>query len=445
MTRIAVFFSRIFPITATLNVLVALSLGHTVYDVALAQDKTVNHLIAWHPTEGHVPLDIRVGYGPMDFDIGSQVDCTEFLKEYKSPTEQKLAQIDFLRLVDCQGFIWDFGLAARLQQTKLWFGFTQLSLAKTFVSNNRFWLKYALLTKNVVIELLNINYGSPAEIEAQILFQNSLEKNFGDQPSSLKLVGPRIVPDRAPIKKALEIYSQKNARFFAYTLLYDRAIEAEPIWPEQKLGFDTYFDFTHDIQGESPFAINYPKPAQMVAEYQQRKLGEHLKLSYLAATISSVAVASVQAENQNQDESKALLKNLIYGDYQNLTEMEKKLISSFISVHKRDQNIYWPLSHPAVGDPWDNPFVPSLNTYPFVGIIFGPTQQTLYALVTNISDREEDVFIKNDIKEDGSWTSYHISDVLFSNQNQFALKGTRIERIMLQAHEVLMLKLERIE
>jgi len=156
------------------------------------------------------------------------------------------------------------------------------------------------------------------------------------------------------------------------------------VFADIKLMFDTFYDASKDIPGNSGIKINYPANTILSLSGISVNTDIPKSVAYQAGLIYSTIVSSVQSQGRN---GQAPIRYMIVNDYSAKTQQEKYLIKYFAEFLTYQPQIVWPMAIPENGDPYDNAFFPQSNTKPVIGVI-GKITNGYFIIFSNISDTD---------------------------------------------------------
>lgn len=191
----------------------------------------------------------------------------------------------------------------------------------------------------------------------------------------------------------------------------------EAIWGYVKTMFDTMYDASKSIHGESSTKIVYPPNSMLSLSEIIMPSGVVQNQIKRFSLVVSAMVTSVQTEPE-----KAPIRFVNGGVFDTMNTAEKTTMSLFASQLATKPEVVWPDAFRGNGDPWDNPFVSEYNFKPIMGVLLEKSGEYMGTLL-NVSDETPTVQLPaHDYAGYKTYSNIRGATTLINEQRQIAFQ-----------------------
>ncbi len=191
----------------------------------------------------------------------------------------------------------------------------------------------------------------------------------------------------------------------------------EDIWPYVKTMFDTMFDASKSVSGESSTKIVYPPGSMLsLSEITMPSSIVQNQIKRFSLLVSAM-VTHVQTEPE-----KAPIKFVNGGVFDTMNGAEKTTLSLVAKQLATQPQIVWPDAFGGNGDPWDNPYVSEYNFKPIMGQLNEKNGEYM-GMLLNVSDETPTVQLpEHDYAGYKTYSNIRGATTLIDAQRQIAFQ-----------------------
>jgi hypothetical protein len=200
-----------------------------------------------------------------------------------------------------------------------------------------------------------------------------------------------------PREKVRDLAGAESPTAISYPTLDAVSFHTSPtgkgIFDDVKVVFDTFFDASADIAGESNIKIHWPNKAMNLAisDIGIGQMNNHSEVAREEARRFGILINAYfnyaqMRGNESRVSNQVPIRYAVAGDYNSLSENSKSILNFFVLMSKRKQKVTFPNTTTGNGNPWDSDVFP--KTKPLVGIMTHTDTNGYMVIFANESENQ---------------------------------------------------------